>query len=446
MIIDFTVQNFRSLKDELIFSMNVDNPKGNLSENFVRTENDKVNVLKTAGIYGANASGKSNLLKAFKALSWIVKSSGDLKEGEHIRCYEPFRLSADTLSAPCSFEIEFIGLDKLRYVYAVAFNKTEIVSESLDYYPSRQKANLFKKNEGDTWETITFGGHYKGGTKRIPFFKNNSYLSKAGNNAAASDIIRGVYQFFRTIINSELDTSSFFGDFYDGEPLLKIVAGILSNIDTGIISAARTEREKNAYLEKISEHLPDDIRDEILKQTKFEFFFTHEAEHEESALFKLEQESDGTQKLFQFLPILVTAFGVGATLIIDELDNSFHPHLGELIIKLFNDPNINRNHAQLIYTTHDIKLMSPTLMRRDQVWFTEKNLGATNLYSLDEFDKSTVKSNSPFNHWYDEGRFGALPKINYDEISTILTDALKDTYEEQSSIIQKTFNVGNSNA
>ena len=90
--------------------------------------------------------------------------------------------------------------------------------------------------------------------------------------------------------------------------------------------------------------------------------------------------------------------------------------------------------------------MSPTLMRRDQVWFTEKNLGATNLYSLDEFDKSTVKSNSPFNHWYDEGRFGALPKINYDEISTILTDALKDTYEEQSSIIQKTFNVGNSNA
>jgi len=445
MIIDFTVKNFRSLKDEQLFSMNASNPKGNLSENFVRTDNDKVNILKSAGIYGANASGKSNLLLAFGALTWIVKRSGDLKEGSDIRCYEPFKLSSETISAPCSLEIEFIGFDQLRYIYEVTFNKKEILTESLDYYPSRQKANIFKRVEGDTWETISFGSHYKGGTKRIPFFKNNSYLSKAGNNAAASETIRGVYQFFRTIFTKDLDPSSLFADFYEGEQILKVVAGILSNIDTGIVGITRTEKEIDTYLEKISASLPTEIKEEILKRNKFDFIFSHETEKKEDALFKLDQESDGTQKLFQFLPILVTAFGIGAVLIIDELDSSFHPHLGELIVKLFNDPTINKNNAQLIFTTHDIKLMSPTLMRRDQVWFTEKTLGTTTLYSLDEFDKTTVKSNSPYNHWYDEGRFGALPKINYDEISNILTSALSESYNGGQEILNSMLN-GNKNA
>lgn len=294
------------------------------------------------------------------------------------------------------------------------------------------------------------GNHFirqplQGGTKRIPFFKNNSYLSKAGNNAAASETIRGVYQFFRTIFTKDLDPSSLFADFYEGEQILKVVAGILSNIDTGIVGITRTEKEIDTYLEKISASLPTEIKEEILKRNKFDFIFSHETEKKEDALFKLDQESDGTQKLFQFLPILVTAFGIGAVLIIDELDSSFHPHLGELIVKLFNDPTINKNNAQLIFTTHDIKLMSPTLMRRDQVWFTEKTLGTTTLYSLDEFDKTTVKSNSPYNHWYDEGRFGALPKINYDEISNILTSALSESYNGGQEILNSMLN-GNKNA
>jgi hypothetical protein len=436
-IIDLTVKNFRSLKDEQLFSMNVENPKANLLANIARTDNDKVNILKTAGIYGANASGKSNLLLAFRALQWIVDDSGDLKEGETIPCYEPYRLSDETSRAPISLEVEFLNSDNLRYLYAVSYTRKEIISESLDFYPSRVKANLFKREEGDTWESISFGGHYKGRNKRIPFFKNNSYLSKAGNNAAGSELIRSVYAYFRNIFHSGLDHKPNYNLFYENAELLSHVSKLLSNIDTGITGITKKEKKIDQLLENMSAGLPDDLKEELMKRYKFDYLFAHAKEGGGSVNFQLSQESDGTQKLFQFLPILVAAFAGGSVLVMDELDNSFHPHVGELIIKLFNDPAVNKSNAQLIFTTHDINLMSPSLMRRDQVWFTEKVNGASRLYSLDEFDKTTVKSNSPYSHWYDEGRFGALPNINYNEIAELL--AIERVYPTQDYAAQEDY-------
>jgi len=133
-------------------------------------------------------------------------------------------------------------------------------------------------------------------------------------------------------------------------------------------------------------------------------------------------ESAGTIKLFKMLPILIDAFEDGGVLLLDELDNSFHPHLAELVIKLFNDPNVNKNNAQLIFSTHNINLMSPELLRRDQIWLTEKTNGATLFYSLDEFDKNSVKMDSPFDKWYGDGRFGAIPSIDIEAISKIISD------------------------
>ncbi|WP_283189308.1 ATP-binding protein [Pseudomonas sp. PMCC200344] len=427
MIIDFTVKNFRSLKNEQLFSMNVENPKSHLLDNVVTTDNERVNVLRTAGIYGANASGKSNLLLAFKALQWITENSGDLKEGEIIPCYEPYLLSDENASKPVHFELEFINFDSLRYIYSVSYNRTEIIEESLDFYPSRQKANIFKRMASDSWETITFGSHYKGGQKRLPFFKNNSYLAKAGNNAAASDLIRSVYNYFRTIFHVGFAQKFNSSTLYTEPKLLNKVATLLSFVDTGITKITRKENNVEELLNGFPKNLPSDLREEIVKRNKYNFVFSHIKEDEGFATFDIGDESDGTQKLFQFLPVLVTAFEAGAVLIMDELDNSFHPHIGELIIKLFNDPKVNKLNAQLIFTTHDINLMSPQLLRRDQIWFTEKNSGASTLYSLDEFDKSSVKSNSPYSHWYDEGRFGALPNINYKNIAGILTGKIKET-------------------
>lgn len=440
-IIDLTVKNFRSLRDEQILSMNVESPKSHLLGNIATTENDKINILKTAGIYGANASGKSNLLLAFRALQWIADDSGDLKDGENIPCYEPYRLSKETLAQPISLEVEFLNDDDLRYVYCVTYNRKEIISESLDYYPSRQRANIFRRVEGDSWETISFGSHYKGGIKRIPFFKNNSYLAKAGNNAAASEIIKSVYQYFRRIFRSGLKRPLDASSFYDTSAILSHVAQLLSHIDTGILEVSRKEKKLDDFFASFPSSIPDDVRKELEKRNKYDFIFTRVSEEGDNVNFTLKNESDGTQKLFNFLPILCMAFAAGSVLIMDELDNSFHPHVAELIIKLFNDPKVNHGNAQLIFSTHNINLMSPQLMRRDQVWFTEKKNGASNLYSLDEFDKSTVKSSTPYSHWYDEGRFGALPQINYNEIAKLLSmESLHDTYfsdtEDDEEMIQ----------
>ena len=420
MIIDFTIKNFRSIRDEKVFSMHVENPKGHLTENIAYPGNGKIGVLKTAGLYGANASGKSNVLLAFRALQWIADESGDLKEDSKIPCYEPYLLSDTTSDQPVVFELEFFNSDSIRYVYSVSFISTEIISESLDFYPSRQKANLFKREEGDTWETISFGGLYKGGTKRIPFFKNNSYLAKAGNNAGASEIIRSVYNYFRKVSHVGTNPDYFFSQIYQDELLLTKISSFLCNVDTGIKSVQKRENKNPTIANHLPDDFPEHLKEELVARDKFKFFFSHSKDDGGVVAFREAIESDGTRKLFHMLPMLLDAFSDGAVLIMDELDNSLHPHIAELLIKLFNDPVANSRNAQLVFSTHNINLMSPSLLRRDQIWFVEKEDGASSLYSLDEFDKSSVKSNSPFGHWYDEGRFGALPHINYAAIREVL--------------------------
>ncbi|MGV8891717.1 MAG: AAA family ATPase [Burkholderiaceae bacterium] len=419
MIVDFTIENFRSIKTEQIFSMYVQNPKKHLSSNVAFPADDKVGVVRSAGIYGANASGKSNFLLAFRALRYIACSSGNLKDGQKIPCYEPFLLSQETENAPIRFEIEFVNTDKRRYRYAVSFNQYEIIDEVLDFFPSRAKANLFKRLEGNTWENISFGGLYKGGTRRIPFFKNNSYLSKAGNNAGASKMIRSVYDYLWNNLGQQIAFEDAFGPLYKDEKILELASKFLCNVDTGI-HAVEVKENNTPLPDLFSNQVPEKIKNLILERSKKAYFFSHKMENGNVAQFKHEEESEGTQRLFSMLPFLISTFKNGSVFIVDEIDSSFHPHIAELIIKLFNDAEINVNNAQLIFSTHSISLMSSKDMRRDQIWFVEKKEGKSGLYCLDDFDKDTVKSDSPFGTWYNDGRFGALPSIDYEAIAEIL--------------------------
>ena len=433
MIVDFTVTNFRSFRDETFFSMNVEQPKAHLPESISYPLNDKLGVLRSAGIYGANASGKSNILLALSALQWLVEESGDLKEDQKLHVYEPYKLSKTKRKEPTKFEIEFIGLDNIRYIYSVSFNRTEITSEKLDFYPSRQKANIFTREEGDTWDTINFGSHYKGGFKRLAFFKNNSYLSKAGNNAAAPELIRNVLQYFRTLLIFGFNQGLSESQIYEDDKLLSKSSELLSKFDTGILNV--TKKQKADPAKYIPDGIPDDIKETLIARRKYDFMFSHKNENGELIDFFHRDESDGTQKLFSMLPAIITSLEIGSTLIIDELDNSFHPHIAELIIKLFNTSETNKHNAQLIFTTHNVNLMSPENFRRDQIWFTEKNNGASSIYSLDEFDKGTVTTHSPFGQWYDEGRFGAVPHINFSMIAEIISRRDVDKENDESNTL-----------
>lgn len=420
MIIDFTIQNFRSIKQAQTFSMYVEHPKQHLAEHVSYPAGDKIGVLRAAGIYGANASGKSNILLALQALQFVACESGDLKDGAAISCYEPFRLSSETKHAATRFEIEFFDSEQVRYFYAVSFNQKRIFEEVLDYYPSQKKANLFNRSEQDNWETISFGGRNKGGVRRIPFFENNSYLSKAGENAATAKIIRAAYKYLKeNIIFFGMGSIVFAPGLFEDRNLINKAAEILSYIDTGIVSVnpvLNEEKINNDLMKKFTE-----IAGEAFKKLMIQdYLFGHTSEDNEVEFFEEKLESAGTRKLFRFIPALMSGFEDGKVFIWDELESTFHPHVAEMIIALFNDPSINTNNAQLLFTTHNTSLMSPENMRRDQIWFTEKRNGATILYSLDEYDKSKVKNDSPFADWYNEGRFDAIPHIDYLAIANLL--------------------------
>lgn len=431
MIIDFTVSNFRSIMMEQTFSMFAENPASHLLGNITYPADSKVGVLKCAGIYGANASGKSNLLRAFMALRYIICFSGDLKEGDAIPCYEPYLLSEDSKSAPVRFEVEFFTPDNRQYKYVVSFTKEKIIEEYLGFYPSAKQASIFSREKNDTWDTISFGTLYKGGKKRHSLFENNAYVSIAGNKADAPQLIRNVYNYFRKeMLCLGCDQHIGYTELYDEKNRLEKVAAFLSLVDTGI---AGIKSKENADIDKIifPKNMPDKIRNSIIRQEKTKYLFSHKTDVGGMESFDLDQESSGTQKLFELAPVLIDALDSGGVLVLDELDNSMHPFMAELILKLFNDEEVNTNGAQLIFSTHNINLMSPEIFRRDQIWFTEKNDGTTIFYSLEDFDKKEVKPKSPFNRWYAEGRFGGVPKIDYKGVVDLFIASREDDAKDK---------------
>lgn len=428
MIVDFTISNFRSIKNEQTFSLRAENGGEHLLENISHPSGDRLGVLKTAGIYGANASGKSNILLAIRALQYIVGASGGWKDGEQIKCYEPFQLSGETKKQPVRFEIEFITPDDTRYIYTIGFTRDCIVEERLVFYPSSKPAVLFERDENDTWESIKFGSLYSGGKKKLPFFKNNAYLSKAGDSADAPDVVRKVYNYFRKdIINQGVNEKIILEGWQDDDDFLRKVSALLSFIDTGVSGVVVENLEVDEDRLNLPMNIPEPLKNSILRDMKRNYRFIHDMDDDCEEMFDLEYESAGTQRFFNLAPALIDTLSSGGVLIVDELDGSMHPFMGEMIIRLFNDPEVNQGQAQLIFTTHDISLMSPDRFRRDQIWLTEKRKGATAIFSLDDFDKKKVKPTVPFSRWYVEGRFGAVPKIDYRRIADVFKQSSEDS-------------------
>ena len=426
MIIDFSVANFRSFKREQTLSMNVENSRERHRSNYSSVDAGRFKVLRSAAILGANASGKSNLLTALIALQWMVVSSGSRGEGKPILPYEPYRLSDTMRESPVSFEIEFIVPSGVRYRYEISYLQARVTEERLWSFAKKQRAMVFDRNPDDNWETIRFGGTYKGGSRRLPFFANASYLSRAGNDASAPDSIREVYQYFKqlTLIGAgqQLMSSSSLTD----TTKMNAVSEIICLADTGVSRVTR-DQNKNAPDIKLPEDMPEELKAIIQEQNEIAFNFWIASESGDLIEFEQDAMSDGTVRLLQVLPLILNAFEVGGILLFDEMDSHFHTHLLSLILKLFNDEEINYRGAQLIFTTHDTNVLDSDIMRRDQIWFVSKSKGESSLKSLDEYDKKYVRSDSPFGSFYKDGRLGALPNVSYANVrETILKSLSKE--------------------
>lgn len=422
MIIEFTISNFRSIKDEQTFSLYAATQGSHLALNIASAPAPgDIFPLKSVGVYGANASGKTNLLLAFRALQYLLAHSGSLKDGESIACYEPYLLSKQTKNAPVHLALEFQIPNGFRYLYTVAFLKSRIVEERLDLYRTARAANLFDRRENDTWESIKFGPFLKGGTRKFPFFANNAYLSKAGNSADAPEVIRDAYNYLvKDIVHIGLSDEYSTEELLENEALLLTVSRLLSLVDTGVARVDLSRDEEKAKNIIFPPNFPEELKRRVRKEVSLRFLFFHRTDTAEVTTFPIDFESAGTQQLFKLAPLIVNTLLDGGVLIIDELDRSMHPHMAELIIKLFNDPEVNPRGAQLIFSTHNANLMSPQLLRRDQIWFAEKSNGASRFFSLDDFEKKKVTPTSPFARWYAEGRFGAIPSIDYGGVVNLL--------------------------
>lgn len=414
MIIDFSVANFKSFQDEQLFSMNAENGLKRLPGNYSEIEDGKFSILRSAAIFGPNASGKSNLLGAIKALKWLITESKSLNEEDSIPPYEPFKLSPGAASKLTEFEIEFVVPSGIRYKYSVAYSNERVVSESLYSFPKRQSALIFSRGGDDTWRTIKFGASYKGGDRRFSFFPNSTYISRAGNDASAARSIREIVQYFRSIIILDAGVNVHVSNFYEREGNLKIVTDLICLADTGVKNITIEERSNENI--RLPEDIPEQLKKIILQQNSVSYKFWHEAQNGQLIKFDKEEMSDGTVKLFELLPMLLMALSAGAPIFIDELDSHLHTNIVSLIFELFNDPIANSKDAQIIVTTHDTNLMDPSKLRRDQLWLVQKNNGSSTLTSLDAYDKGSVRPNSPFEEFYKDGRFGALPSLSYVKI------------------------------
>lgn len=422
MIVDFTVSNFRSFRDTQMLSMNVEGPRTRHPSNFSLVDDERLAVLRSAGIFGANASGKTNILRALAAVQWIIVSSAGRKETQSIPPYEPFRLAATHAERPVEFEIEFIVPTGARYRYEVSFLRQRIVEERLISFARRSRATVFERSAEDTWETIKFGGTFKGGTRKFPFFHNAAYLSRAGNDASSPDFIREIYRYFESlryiVAGSEMLSRVALSD----PKMMRAVSELLCLADTGVGEV--TIEENEAAEIRLPESMPEDLKEAILTHNRMVAKFWMKSGSGDSVPFESDDMSHGTNRLFDLLPVILSALEDGSVLALDEIDAHLHTDLVRLVLQLFHDDEINTKGAQLLFSTHDTNILDAGYMRRDQIWLVSKDDGVSTLKCLSEYDKKYVRQDSPFETFYRDGRLGALPRLPYNRVKQVLLDTL----------------------
>ncbi|MFM6326010.1 MAG: AAA family ATPase [Microcystis panniformis] len=415
MLIEFSVGNYRSFKDVVTLSMvaadeAADNDE--LDKNNVFKVNQNFSLLKSAAIYGANASGKSNLILALYFMQSFVINSSKLQITDKIDL-EKFRLSSETEDKPSFFKIVF-HLDNKTYEYSFEVTQERVISEELSCTPKTRKTNIFsrEKDKIKYSKSLMKGKDVKDLTK-----KNTLFLSIAAqfNDPLAGKILLW-FSRVKIISGSQLENLRQLSiDYLSREQNLKNeIVSLIKKLDLSIKDMSIEVGRKP--LDNFHKDIPDTVYNSIETY--------HEKYDLEGKVIGLESfqlnkhESRGTQKLFALLAPILSVLKASEVLIIDELDSLLHPLMAIAIIGLFNSQQTNPKNAQLIFATHDVNLLSNQLFRRDQIWFTEKNRQeATDLYSLVEFD---IDNNASFEQDYIQGRYGAIPFIG--DLSKVIGD------------------------
>ena len=418
MLLNFAVTNYRSIKERQVFSMlAVD---GLPHEESLIHSKDDISILPVALLFGANASGKSNILRAFGMMRQMVLDSVRLNPDDTLDEYEPFLLDEESRNNDTEFEAEFIvdtGYNvELHYRYGFSFSG-KLISEEWLY---RQKEDT---NEIELF--VRTGGKIQINEKEFPEGKgkedtlnnNRLFLSLIAqlNGVQSKEII---FWFNRSTFATALKTKQYLtltsnlfkekGDTVEDEvdKYVQMALTFLSDIDTRIKDLSITEEP-----DEVPEYLRSIFNTASLKIESTHNRYNKDGDIVGKEVFSIEHnESEGTQKITELLGLIFITLSSGRLLVIDELDAKLHPLLTRAIIQLFTCPKINQHGAQLVFTTHDTNQLHLDYVRRDEIWFTEKSpVEATELYSHIEF--KDFDPSMDITEQYVNGRYGAIPRI-----------------------------------
>ena len=425
MLIDFTVANYQSIKEAQTFSF-VSESRTEDKNALFNLENNTIKLYPFSIIYGPNASGKSKFISALDDLCDFVEESYKYEAGADIPAYKPFLLDKEYINKPTHFEIEY-EIDNNRYLYILEIGRNSVLKEELYLYSYNKRASrstLFKRERD---KDIYYGSLFSGSKKALETFllPNQSLLSRTGNSN--NDSLKEPYKFFKKQIDFyrrksyELPELCMTTLFLEQEEKFKhTILNFLHAADIQIedLKIEHTKKpEMFEYIQNEFNNLKSDDINLLRRVYSAEPKMAHKvigSDINDVVYFDLAtQESAGTKKLYDLAAYIVRSLISGTVLVIDEFNNALHPVIQKMIIDMYLDPEINIMHAQLLVTSHDTFIMDSCELKREQIWFTDKNnFGATELYCLNEFDKNLIRDYVNYGKYYFDGRFKALPAIS----------------------------------
>ena len=412
MIIEFSVENFRSFKDRVTFNMDSSSSK-KISQNLINLDGGN-NLLKSAVIYGANSAGKSNLIKAIDFMKGMVMNSHTFNVNSKIPFVVPFKLSKATQNKPSKFELIFL-CDGKTYRYGFSCNSTKVFEEYLFEKSTKKEKLVFSR---DNTKKFKFGiDAEKQELYKSQTIDNTLYISRA--TQLGYDKTKNIYDYFseNIIVNLNLtnvNTSNWIdytlAKIEDNSKFKDKILDILMKADFGGIENIRITKQK-VPAKKVTFSFSNvdpnfestDGFDDIYKVQTM-----HRTDDGIIVYLDLNDESEGTKKTLFILGPLLNIMEENKVLFIDELDSSLHPEITRMIVKLFNSKQ-NKS-GQLIFTTHDTTLLDNELFRKDQIYFFSKDQNHfTTLSSLLDYD---IRQDIDFERAYLNGRIGGVPFID----------------------------------
>lgn len=402
MLLRFAVSNHLSIRDRQELSL-VASSLSDAADGLIDCASSPSGaVLPAIVLYGANASGKSNIVDALRTMKEMVVGShrsGEPAAGVANR--QPYRLDAASAVSPSQFELDFV-LDGVRHHYGFEATDDEFASEWLLDYPSGRRRLLFEREGGE----FRFGRALKGRNRVLADLTraNSLFLSAAAQHG--HEKLTSVFSYFRQVngIAGQTISGSIASDLLATDELDQRVLRFLAEADTGVVNYRQVMEElEQSDRDTIEELVAPGVYSPA-RRSRIEL--AHRGS-EQDAYFELERESAGTRRLLLILSRLFESLDHGTPLVVDELDLSLHTEASLALLRLFCSPSTNPNGAQLIATVHDTNLLVAPMLRRDQVWFAEKEDGATRTYPLTDI---RTRKGDNLERGYLQHRFGAAPR------------------------------------